>query len=86
MQEATVPLKDESHGGEDVPVYATGVGATAFRGSIEQHVLFHLMVQSVPRLREYLCKAGLCDASGIPVRPARPADVGAHAPTLADRP
>jgi len=74
MQEATVPLKDETHGGEDVPVYATGAGAEAFRGSLEQHVLFHLMVQSTPRLREHLCAAELCDAQGIPVRVARPVD------------
>lgn len=73
MQEASVPLKDETHGGEDVPVYATGAGAAAFRGSLEQHVLFHLMLQSTPRLREQLCAAGLCDAQGIPVRVPRPA-------------
>lgn len=73
MQEASVPLKDETHGGEDVPVYATGAGAAAFRGSLEQHVLFHLMLQSTPRLRERLCAAGLCDAQGIPVRVPRPA-------------
>jgi alkaline phosphatase len=73
MQEATVPLKDETHGGEDVPVYATGAGAAAFRGSLEQHVLFHLMLQSTPRLRLHLCAVGLCDAQGIPVRVPRPA-------------
>lgn len=72
LQESTVPLKDETHGGEDVPVYAIGAGAAAFRGSIEQHVLYHLMLQSTPRLREFLCGAGLCDAHGIPVRVPRP--------------
>ena len=73
MQESTLPLKDETHGGEDVPVYATGAGAAAFRGSLEQHVLFHLMLQSTPRLREHLCAAGLCDAQSIPVRAPRAA-------------
>jgi len=73
MQEATLPLNDETHGGEDVPVYATGAGSAAFRGSLEQHVLFHLMLQSTPRLRQYLCAAGLCDAQGVPVRVPRPA-------------
>jgi alkaline phosphatase len=58
IQEATVPLKDETHSGEDVPVYATGTGAAAFRGSLEQHVLFHLMLQSTPLLRQHLCAAG----------------------------
>jgi alkaline phosphatase len=76
LQEATVPLKDETHGGEDVPVYAAGAGAAAFRGSLEQHVLFHLMVQSTPRLRAQLCAAGVCDAQGIPVEVPRPANLG----------
>ena len=76
LQEATVPLKDESHSGEDVPVYAAGAGAAAFRGSLEQHVVFHLMVQATPRLRERLCAAGLCDTQGIPVRVPRPATLG----------
>ncbi len=84
MQEVGVPLKDETHGGEDVPVYAAGAGAAAFRGSIEQHVLFHLMLQSSPRLRGQLCAAGLCDAQGIPVRLPRPAALGAHAANAAD--
>ncbi len=84
VQEATVPLIDETHGGEDVPVYAIGAGAAAFRGSLEQHVLFHLMVQSTPRLRERLCAAGLCDAQGIPVRVPRPATLGGRDPDPED--
>jgi alkaline phosphatase len=76
LQEATVPLKDETHGGEDVPVYAAGPGADAFRGSLEQHVLFHVVVQATPRLRQHLCAAGLCDTQGIPVRVPRPANLG----------
>jgi alkaline phosphatase len=80
LQEATVPLKDETHSGEDVPVYATGAGATAFRGSLEQHVLFHLMVQSTPSLRERLCAAGLCDPQGVPVEVPRPANLGGPDP------
>jgi alkaline phosphatase len=76
LQEATLPLKDETHGGEDVPVYAIGPGAQAFRGSIEQHVVFHLMVQATPRLRKRLCAAGLCDTQGIPVSVPRPANLG----------
>lgn len=76
LQEAMVPMKDETHGGEDVPVYALGPGADAFRGSLEQHVLFHLMVQATPRLRQRLCDAGLCDTQGIPVQVPRPANLG----------
>lgn len=86
LQEATVPLKDESHGGEDVAAYAIGAGAEAFRGSLEQHVLFHLMVQATPRLRAHLCAAGLCDTQGIPVRVPRPANLGGSPPQPEDAP
>jgi alkaline phosphatase len=48
---ARVPLEDETHGGEDVAVYARGPGSTAVRGVIEQHVVFHLLALSQPALR-----------------------------------
>lgn len=76
MQEATVPLASESHGGDDVGVWARGPGAHAVRGSIEQHALFHLMVQATPRLRERLCAQDLCTAEGVPVKLPDPADFG----------
>ncbi len=68
LQEAMIPLKDETHGGEDVGVWARGPGASAVRGTLEQNVLFHLIVQATPRLREALCAAGDCNADGVPVR------------------
>uniref|UniRef100_A0A182RLM5 Alkaline phosphatase n=1 Tax=Anopheles funestus TaxID=62324 RepID=A0A182RLM5_ANOFN len=40
---ATVPLSSETHGGEDVGVYASGPGAHLFAGSTEQNVLPMLM-------------------------------------------
>ena len=43
-QEALVPLSAETHGGEDVAVYATGPGAEAASGSNEQNLLFHVML------------------------------------------
>lgn len=67
LQEALVPRGSETHGGEDVPVYAGGPGATAVRGVIEQHVLFHIMVQSQPAIRRQLCKRGACDENGVPL-------------------
>ncbi len=76
LQEATVPLLSETHGGEDVAVYARGPGADAVRGSMEQHVLYHIMLQATPRLRERLCAAGRCNADGIPVEVPRPRDLG----------
>uniref|UniRef100_A0A182K0U9 Alkaline phosphatase n=1 Tax=Anopheles christyi TaxID=43041 RepID=A0A182K0U9_9DIPT len=36
---ATVPLSSETHGGEDVGVYASGPGAHLFGGSTEQNVI-----------------------------------------------
>jgi alkaline phosphatase len=75
LQEATVPLKSETHGGEDVAVYARGPGAEAVRGSMEQNVLFHIMLQATPLLRERICAAGRCNADGIPVYVPRPDDL-----------
>ena len=67
MQEALVPLSSESHGGEDVGVWARGPGSDAVRGSLEQNALYHIIVQATPRLRAALCSKGLCDAHGVPV-------------------
>jgi alkaline phosphatase len=67
-QEATLPMASETHGGEDVAVFARGPGAAAVRGSLEQNVLFHVVVQSVDVLRARLCALDACDADGTPVR------------------
>jgi len=42
-QEALVPMDAETHGGEDVAVYARGPGAYLFSGSYEQNVVFHAL-------------------------------------------
>ncbi len=42
-QEAMVPLSAETHGGEDVGIYAQGPGASLITGTIEQSVIFHAM-------------------------------------------
>ncbi|KGE03067.1 alkaline phosphatase [Pseudohaliea rubra] len=42
-QEALVPTDSETHGGEDVAVYAIGPGAAAVSGVQEQSNLFHVM-------------------------------------------
>ncbi|MEP6602280.1 MAG: alkaline phosphatase [Nitrospirota bacterium] len=47
IQEATVPLIAESHGGEDVAIYASGPGAHLFHGVQEQNVIFHVMVEAL---------------------------------------
>lgn len=72
LQEATVPASAESHGGDDVGVWARGPGSAAVRGSIEQNAIHHLMLQSLPALRAKLCAAGRCDANGVPVKLPEP--------------
>lgn len=38
-----VNLKRESHGGQDVAVFASGPWSHLFTGNFEQHILPHLM-------------------------------------------
>lgn len=40
---ATVPVDSESHGGEDVGIWAVGPWAHLFQGTVEQHVIPHVM-------------------------------------------
>jgi alkaline phosphatase len=47
MQEVEVPLADETHGGEDVPIYAIGVDAHLFRGSMEENWIFYVMADAM---------------------------------------
>jgi alkaline phosphatase len=42
-QEALVPLEDETHGGEDVAIFAGGPGAQWFHGVQEQSYVFYVM-------------------------------------------
>jgi alkaline phosphatase len=72
MQEATVPASAESHGGDDVGIWARGPGSHAVRGSVEQNTIHHLMLQALPALRAKLCAAGRCDANGVPVELSEP--------------
>lgn len=74
MQESTVPLSNETHGGDDVGIWARGPGAASVRGSLEQNAIFHILLQSMPLLRERLCAAKLCNADGVPVSLPSPED------------
>jgi alkaline phosphatase len=47
LQEATVPLPSETHGGEDVPIYAGGPGAALFHGAQEQTYVYHALVEAL---------------------------------------
>lgn len=42
-QQALIFMGSETHGGEDVPVFASGPGSELFRGTIEQNEIFHVM-------------------------------------------
>lgn len=43
MPETTAPMELETHGGEDVAIYATGPRAYLVRGVMEQNWIFHVM-------------------------------------------
>jgi len=43
LQESAMPMSAETHGGEDVAIYATGPGAYLVRGVMEQNAIFHVM-------------------------------------------
>ncbi len=42
-QEVGTPLHSETHGGEDVAIYASGPGAHLVSGTMEQNQIFHIM-------------------------------------------
>ena len=50
LQSSGVPLIDETHGGEDVAIFATGVNAYLIRGSMEENWIFYVMADAL-RLR-----------------------------------
>ncbi|MGA9573543.1 MAG: alkaline phosphatase [Lysobacterales bacterium] len=43
VQQAAIPAESDTHGGEDVPVYARGPGAQNFHGVIEQNEIFNVI-------------------------------------------
>ncbi len=47
LQEVTIPLKGETHGGEDVAIFATGVNAHLVRGSMEENWIFYVMADAL---------------------------------------
>jgi alkaline phosphatase len=71
LQDTPVPMASETHGGEDVGIWARGPGSDAVRGSVEQNTIFHFLLQASPRLREFLCARTACE-QGVPVAPVTP--------------
>lgn len=43
---ATIPRGSETHGGEDISIYAIGPWSHLFTGNMEQHVIPHLMAHA----------------------------------------
>jgi len=48
-QQSLVPLSGETHGGEDVPLYATGAGSSAAHGVIEQNRVHDIIMSALGR-------------------------------------
>ncbi|HEY8560688.1 MAG TPA: alkaline phosphatase [Pyrinomonadaceae bacterium] len=46
LQEAMIPLRSETHGGEDVAVFAAGANAHLIRGSMEENWIFYVMADA----------------------------------------
>ena len=46
-QQALVPLTDETHGGEDVAIYARGPFAHLFQGTMEQNAIYWVMAKAL---------------------------------------
>jgi alkaline phosphatase len=74
LQEAIFPLGSETHGGDDVGIWATGPGSDAVRGNVEENAVFHFLLQANPRLRAALCTKGDCDPNGVPAILPKPGD------------
>lgn len=47
QQQALIPMGSETHGGEDVAIFAGGPGANLFSGAVEENEIFHVMSQSL---------------------------------------
>jgi alkaline phosphatase len=47
IQEAAIPTVEDTHSGEDMPVYAGGAGAQNVRGALEQNLLFNIMARAL---------------------------------------
>ena len=51
-QEALIPLTSETHGGEDVAIFATGPNAHLIHGSMEENWIFYVMADALRLVRK----------------------------------
>ena len=47
LQQSLIPMSSETHGGEDVAIFATGPGSELVGGVMEENEIFHVMTQSL---------------------------------------
>ncbi|HYJ92146.1 MAG TPA: alkaline phosphatase, partial [Pyrinomonadaceae bacterium] len=47
LQEAGIPLKNETHGGEDVAIFATGVDSYLVHGTMEENWIYFVMADAM---------------------------------------
>ena len=47
LQESPMPMPSETHGGEDVAIYARGPQAYLVRGVMEQNAIYHVMAEAL---------------------------------------
>jgi len=52
LQESNIPFKSETHGGEDVAIFAVGVNADLIRGSMEENWTFYIMADALGLARK----------------------------------
>lgn len=65
MQPTTVPLDSETHGGDDVGVYADGPFSHLFAGVYEQHYIAHAMMYATCLGPENYLKAPACSSTAV---------------------
>ncbi len=47
LQESVVPLSNETHGGEDVAIFASGINSYLIHGSMEENWIFYVMQEAL---------------------------------------
>jgi alkaline phosphatase len=63
LQQALVPMASETHGGEDLGIYAIGPWAHLFQGTVEQNYIFHVMNHASKIGERAAAKAGSTTAA-----------------------
>jgi len=48
-QDALILMESETHGGEDVAIFARGPGGIWFHGTVEQNVIYHVMYEALAK-------------------------------------